>query len=317
MPDNGNLTGSGDDLSIDCSRCLRMRFCDSGCRRCLDICPNGAVSLDDGLSIDSRQCRGCLLCTSVCPAGALEQVSDFSACLAQLSRVPEPVLGCVRTNKCSHATVSCLGGLSEEHLFALCHALPGSLTLNLAQCGDCPNSAMLTILAQRLDTLSASGLSKGGCRIVIAESTQDIKYRAESVDRRSFFRSFGKVLLKNAAVMLSTTTEQTERRADYTGKRLPMRRELLNRTRSRLSPELELQVGTHFDTCVTFDDSCTGCQGCVAICPTGALLTGVMDEQPVFDYLLCTGCGLCREFCLDHAVRVSSRGGKCVEVLRR
>ncbi|GAM09109.1 electron transport complex subunit RsxB [Geobacter sp. OR-1] len=310
MPDSSNLTGSRDDLRIDRSRCLRMRFSDSGCRRCLDICPNGAVSLDDGLSINSKQCRGCLLCTAVCPAGALEQGSDFSACLAQLSRVPEPVLGCVRTNECSHATMACLGSLSEEHLFALCHALDGRLTLNLSQCGDCPNSAMLAILAQRLNTLSASGLSDEGCCIVLAESAQDIKCRAESVDRRSFFRSFGKVLLQNAAVILSNTREQTEQRTDYTGKRLPMRRELLNRTRSRLSLELELLVRTHFDTCVSFDNSsCTGCQGCVAICPTGALMTGVMDEKPVFDYLLCTGCGLCREFCLDHAVRVTPRAG--------
>lgn len=47
------------------------------------------------------------------------------------------------------------------------------------------------------------------------------------------------------------------------------------------------------------------CQGCVAICPTGALKAEGNDEQPAFDQLLCTGCGLCCEFCLDSAVRIS------------
>ena len=289
---------------VDASRCLKMRYSESSCRHCVDICPHGAVSLDGFLAINPNHCSGCLLCTAVCPAGAVELSSDFSASLAQLSRVPEPVLGCIRNNAHSNASLACLGGLSEEHLLTLCHTLPGKLQLHLSACGECPNSAMIPHLRHRLEVLSVAGLMEGGCNIVLAESAQDINYHDESVDRRSFFKSFRNSLFQSAAVILSTTNEQSDRRTEYAGKRLPARRELLNRTRIKRSPELEALIQKHTDSCISFDDSCTKCQGCVAICPTGALQTELADALPIFNQHFCTGCGLCCEFCLDGAVKL-------------
>jgi formate hydrogenlyase subunit 6/NADH:ubiquinone oxidoreductase subunit I len=77
-----------------------------------------------------------------------------------------------------------------------------------------------------------------------------------------------------------------------------------------LSPELEIRIRKRFDASVSFAEACTGCQGCVAICPTGALQTGLADMSPTFLPLLCTGCGLCHEFCLDGAVQVISRNNE-------
>lgn len=285
-----------------------MRYSESSCRHCIDICPHGAVALDGGLSIDPQHCRGCLLCTAVCPVGALEQSSDFSACLERLSKVPEPVLGCIRTNDCSNGTMACLGGLSEEHLLALCHTLAGRLNLNLSLCSDCPNNSMIPPLRQRLALLSASGLLEGGCHFVLAETVQQVHFRDESVDRRSFFKSFRNSLLKSAAVMLSPTDQQPERRREYALKRLPVRRELLNRTVQSLPAQLASLVLGRFEHHISITGSCTACQGCVAICPTGALLTVSPDNLPRFDRQRCTGCALCGEFCLDGALRLGSSG---------
>lgn len=297
--------GSGDDLLVDASRCLRMRYSESGCRSCADICPHGAVNFKGGLAINRDLCRGCMLCTAACPSGALEQNGDFSACMAQLSRVPEPVLGCSRTKEHSNAALACLGGLSGEHLLALCHSLAGALTLNLTDCGDCPNSPMVFHLRRRCADLSGGGLLEGGGRIILAESTQDIHFRDESVDRRGFFKSLRSSLFQGAAVILSTGSEQPELRREYGGKRVPVRRGLLNRTLGRLSPELDTLVRAHYCHQVVFSDNCTSCQGCVAICPTGALLTDSPDDPPRFDRQRCTGCGLCMEFCLDAAVKLA------------
>lgn len=306
MTDRKPVTGSRDDLVVDASRCLKMRFSESSCQRCVDSCPHGAVSLDGFLAINPNHCSGCLLCTAVCPVGALEQSSDFSACLAQLSKVPAPVLGCIRTKEKSNATLACLGGLSEEHLLSLCHALEGKLTLNLSLCGDCHNNRMVSPLRQRIAALSDAGLFQGNCRIELVESVQNIHHRDESVDRRSFFKSFRTSLFTSAAAILSTThNEQAERRSEYAGKRVPLRRELLNKTRSKISGEFSGLLGKHFDSCVSFEENCTKCQGCVAICPTGALKADLPDTFPIIEHLLCTGCGLCREFCLDGAIRVS------------
>ena len=304
MSVRGKVAGNRDDLVIDTSRCLRMRFSESICQRCVAICPHGAVTLDDGLAIHTERCRGCLLCTAVCPVGALEQSNDFTNCLAQLSRVPEPVLGCIRTKGTANATVACLGGLSKEHLLALYHSLAGRLTINLSLCSDCPNNPMIAELKQRLEGISAAGLSGSGCRIDIAAAAQDIRYRGEAVDRRSFFKSFRTSLFTSAAVILTPTTEHTKRRTDYSRKRVPMRRALLNSTRNKLSPELAPLLHKSFDATVSFKKNCTRCQGCVAICPTGALITEQPDLVPTFDYLHCTGCGLCQEFCQDQALEI-------------
>jgi ferredoxin len=306
MSESKTVTGNRDDLVVDASRCLRMRFSESSCGRCAAMCPHGAVALDGGLSINPEVCRGCLLCTSVCPVGALEQKGDFYACLAQLSRVPEPVLGCIRTKEHSNATLACLGGLSEEHLLSLCHSLPGELTLNLSNCDGCPNRSIVQHLRRCLTTLSQSGLLDSGSRIVSAGSAEEIHYREESVDRRSFFKSFRTSIVTSAAALLSTNNEQTELRTPYAGKRVPARRALLNSTRIRLSRELGIRVQEQFDSRVSFDQNCSSCQGCIAICPTGALQTRFDEVPPVFDQSLCTGCELCREFCLEGAVRIRS-----------
>lgn len=305
MTDTRTVTGSRDDLVLDASRCLKMRFSKSSCRRCVDICPHSAVSVDGFLAINPNHCHGCLLCTAVCPSGALEQSTDFSSCLAQLSRVSEPLLGCIRTNGESNATLACLGGLSEEHLVTLCHSLPDMLTLNLSQCADCTNNAMIIHLRQRLTWLSEAGLFVGGCRIVLAESDAELHFRDESVDRRSFFKSLRRSLFQSAAAILSTTNEVSEHRAEYAGKRLPLRREILNRISNKLSPAMKNLLRKNFDSGASFNDNCTACQGCVAICPTGAIQTEQSDTLPVFDRLLCTGCGLCAEFCLESALRIS------------
>lgn len=302
----GADAGGRDDLVADASRCLRMRFSESGCRRCSDICPHGAVALDGALAVSRELCRGCLLCTTVCPVGALEQNCDFSACLASLSKVPEPVLGCVRTKECSNGTMACLGGLSEEHLLALCHTLAGRLTLNLSLCCDCPNNTMIPHLRRRLELPAASGLPEGGGRIVIAETAQQVHFRDESVDRRSFFKSFRNSLFKSAAVILSPANEPTERRSDYALKRLPVRRELLNRTVARIPAEAGVLIRGRYDHHIAISDNCTACQGCVAICPTGALLADSPDDRPRFDAERCTGCGLCVEFCLDGAMKLEN-----------
>lgn len=304
MADSITIIGSKGDLAVDASRCLRMRYSESSCRLCIDICPHGAILPEAGPSIDSQQCRGCLLCTNVCPVGALEQYDDFSACLVKLSRVPEPVLGCVRTQEQANAAVACLGGLSQEHLILLCHALPGKLTLNLSMCCDCPNSTMVEYLRQRLEYLTVEGLP-GGFDIVIAESAHEIGYREESVGRRSFFKSLSSSLFQGAAVMLSASTEQNDRHTEYAAKRLPVRREQLNRVRSEGSSECAAWLHEHFDSVVLFNDNCTNCHGCVAICPTGALRTEEPDSHPVFEQTSCTGCGLCQEFCLDDGLTVA------------
>lgn len=310
MADSNVSTGSSVDVRIDSSRCLRMRFSESGCCHCVAVCPHGAVTVDGRLAINSEKCHGCLLCTTVCPAGALETGDDYSACLSSLAKVPEPVLGCIRTQECSNATMACLGGLSPEHLLSLIHILAGTVSLNLSLCADCCNSSMIASLHHCLMVLSRAGLTKGSGQIVLVESAQEIHFRDAAVNRRSFFKLFRNSVIETAGLALSVAQGQADVQASYGLKRLPARRELLNRTRTRLSPEMTVKCRDQFDFQVTCNENCSYCQGCVAICPTGALQTVSIEDRPLFDQLRCTGCKLCLEFCLDGALQIKPLRGR-------
>lgn len=295
-----SITGSRDDLCLDRSRCLRVRFNASSCSRCQVVCPTAAIALEQGLQIDSERCSGCLLCTSVCPTGALELSTEFLACVSQLAKVPEPVLGCCRTKEQANGWLACLGGLSEEHLLYLSRRLNGTLTLNLSRCGDCPNSSMLPLVQARLDRL----VPGGSCSIKAVQTPDAVRHRDESVDRRSFFKSFRTSLFQTAAVVMTAGSQETERRSDYTSKRVPERRLLLLRVLEVVEQQKKKQLEERFFGRITFNEACTACQACAAICPTGALGKNRVqpDNPPLFTAADCTACGLCVEFCMDQAL---------------
>src|SRR3954453_13653411 len=51
--------------------CAHSRSKIVGCRRCLDLCPTGAIApAGDHVAIDANICAGCGQCASVCPTGA-------------------------------------------------------------------------------------------------------------------------------------------------------------------------------------------------------------------------------------------------------
>src|SRR5438270_9288048 len=51
--------------------CAHSRSRIVGCRRCLDLCPTGAISpAGDHVAIDEKICAGCGQCAAACPTGA-------------------------------------------------------------------------------------------------------------------------------------------------------------------------------------------------------------------------------------------------------
>ncbi|TIL27425.1 MAG: 4Fe-4S dicluster domain-containing protein, partial [Mesorhizobium sp.] len=72
------------DFSADLCAHSRSRI--TGCTRCLDLCPTGAIApAGDHVAIDSEVCAGCGSCAAACPTGAAAYaVPDAATLLRRL-----------------------------------------------------------------------------------------------------------------------------------------------------------------------------------------------------------------------------------------
>jgi ferredoxin len=58
-------------VAFDATRCAHSRSQVTGCTRCLDLCPTGAITpAGDHVAIDAAICAGCGQCAAACPTGA-------------------------------------------------------------------------------------------------------------------------------------------------------------------------------------------------------------------------------------------------------
>jgi NAD-dependent dihydropyrimidine dehydrogenase PreA subunit len=63
----GETTVSDFQVFVDSDRCV-------GCGICRDVCPAGAISIEEIALVDSERCTGCRFCLDQCPMGALSFV---------------------------------------------------------------------------------------------------------------------------------------------------------------------------------------------------------------------------------------------------
>src|SRR5260221_3145007 len=74
IADAGGLVGTFDKprfVHFEESLCAHSRSGITGCTRCLDLCPTGAIAPNgNSVVIDANVCAGCGSCASVCPTGA-------------------------------------------------------------------------------------------------------------------------------------------------------------------------------------------------------------------------------------------------------
>jgi ferredoxin len=74
IADAGGMVGTFDKprfIQFEEALCAHSRSGITGCTRCLDLCPTGAITPNgNAVAIDANVCAGCGSCASVCPTGA-------------------------------------------------------------------------------------------------------------------------------------------------------------------------------------------------------------------------------------------------------
>ncbi|MGE0725876.1 MAG: 4Fe-4S binding protein [Alphaproteobacteria bacterium] len=301
-------------VAFEAALCAHSRSRIVGCRRCLDVCPTGAIApAGDHVAIDPQVCAGCGACSAVCPTGA-----------ASYALPPSDVL--LRRLRTLLRTYHDAGGMDAV---VLLHddAHGGALIDALARHGDGVPARVLPVAVNEatqvgLEAIAAAiaygasavrVLLRGrtrhdvtGLRRTIALAEPILAGLGYAGDRVATIETDDPDAL-GAALAAIARDDGPRRHATFQplgGKRDVTRLALreLHRVAPAPADVLALPEGAPFGTVEVAVEGCTLCLSCVAACPTGALADD--PERPTLRFVedACVQCGLCKATCPEKVV---------------
>jgi ferredoxin len=316
------LVGSFDKpqyISFSEHLCAHSRSRIVGCRRCLDLCPAGAIApAGDHVVVDPYVCAGCGQCAAACPTGAAAYAVPPSDALMRKLRslvltyrdaggerpvvlvhdqahgqplldalvesagdVPENVLPlCVNE-------VTQMGLESFAALFA--YGASGARVLTSAK-PRCEPSGLSQTLQLTEAILGALGFEGERLSQIETDDPEALRAALQAITALAPVRS--------PSTFLPTGDKRAVLRFAL--------RELQRVAPSR--PEVvPLPAGAPFGNVEIDTAGCTLCLSCVSACPTGAL--GDDPERPVlrFSEDACVQCGLCKATCPEKVISLEPR----------
>jgi ferredoxin len=301
-------------LALDAKRCVHRRQGVTGCTRCIEVCPAGALTPGDrAASFDAYLCQGCGGCAGVCPTGAITYAAQPATEVRRRIRaaleasveaggrdpclllhdeaVPEEAIAThLQTSTIPVAVRSIASVGVDVWLYAL--AL-GAQRVELLPSPDGPSKRHGVLRAQqRLAQLLLGGVDARLERIsLIAERSGE-----DALEPRSSNSLGGR-----ASAVTAVAPE------DPTG--LLSCLEHLRREGRPVVPPAAITLphgapvgGVELDT-----SRCTLCLACTRLCPTQALQGGECGTSLQFTEQACVQCGLCQAGCPEQAIRLAPR----------
>ncbi|MGA7581603.1 MAG: 4Fe-4S binding protein [Pseudolabrys sp.] len=294
--------------------CAHSRSKIVGCRRCLDLCPAGAIEpAGDHVAIDAHICAGCGQCAAACPTGAASYALPPSDAMLRRLRV---LLGTYREAGGEHGVVMFH---DAEHGSALIDAL--------ARHGD---GLPANVLPVEVNEITQVGLEAVAAAHAYGASAVRFLTRAKArhdiAGLKKTIALVQPVLAKlgfdgvrveaietddpdalGDALRGIATLEATAKPATFlpTGSKRELMRLSLRELHAAAPTPVDivpLPEGAPFGTIEVRVEGCTLCLSCVSACPTGALSDD--PERPVLRFAedACVQCGLCKATCPEKVI---------------
>ncbi len=317
--------GRGPAVETKAHLCLRARFARSRCRRCQEVCPAGAVSLDGDTVALRTSCTGCEACIAACPAGVfaapLSQEVPRRARLRELldaDRKLTVMCAAVTPGSDAALVLPCLGGLAREYLIAAFAWGARRIEIRRGHCEGCIQAASLAQFERSLSEARRLLACFGGAADAIEDvpaavsSTEDPSPpetpAAERLGRREFFSYFRRRAAQlGVEARVETAADAPEAR--WAHDTHPLRAFLLEVLPALGKPQQSHLPAAGFPAAeLTVSTACIGCNVCETLCPTGAIrreLHGESEVSLLFTAARCTGCAICAEACLPKAIALS------------
>jgi ferredoxin len=301
------------------SLCAHSRSSITGCTRCLDLCPTGAISPNGNfVAIDANVCAGCGSCASVCPTGAASYALPSADALMRRLRT---LLQTYRKAGGSDAVVLFHDGEHGEEIIDALARFGTGLPANVLP-------LRVNEVTQLGPELIASVFAYGGSGVALltrARPRHDIaalRRAVETSDRVIAALGFGANLVRiietddpdalRAMLDAAPRGVATEKPAGFVPR--GAKRSVLETTFRELhlaAPApvdvVPLAPGAPFGGVKLNVDGCTLCHACVTACPTGALSDNPDRAMLRFTESLCVQCGLCEATCPEDVITIEPR----------
>jgi len=299
--------------------CAHSRSGITGCTRCLDLCPIGAITPDgNAVAIDANVCAGCGSCASVCPTGAASY--SLPGADALMRRLRALLQGYSKAG--GHgATVLFHDG---EHGDAVIDAL--------ARFGAGLPANVLPVRVNEVTQLGPENIAAvfayGGTGVSLltrARPKHDLSGLRRAVEMSDTIVSalgFGASLVRiietddpdqlRGLLDASPAGVATPKPAGFVPR--GAKRGVLETTFRELhlaAPApvdvVPLQPGAPFGGVNLDVEGCTLCHACVTACPTHALSDNPDRAMLRFTESLCVQCGLCQATCPEDVITLEPR----------
>ena len=317
-----DLTGTFDKpryITFSEELCAHSRSRIVGCRRCLDLCPTGAIApAGDHVAIDAHICAGCGQCAAACPTGAASYALPPSDALLRKLRV---LLGTYREAGGKQGVVMFH---DAEHGLALIEALArhgNGLPANVlpVEVNEITQVGLEAVAAAHAYGASAVRLlTRAKARHDIAGLKKTIELAQPILTELGFAGARVEAIETDdpdgldEALRGIGSLDPTLKPATFvpTGNKREVMRLALRELHAAAPSPIDivpLPEGAPFGTIEVRVEGCTLCLSCVSACPTGALSDD--PERPVLRFAedACVQCGLCKATCPEKVISLKSQ----------
>ncbi len=305
-------------LTLDVSKCVHTSNKFAICEKCVEACPVDTIHIKEGLlSFTPSECVGCGGCNAVCPTEAY-MLDDFKS-LDYLFHFLENDLELITCK----SKLPCIAALSVEELLSVALISPQSLQADISSCKECPIATKnFQIIQERIEEVNFildalqqdKSISLTSAEVALEAQESDVLSRRKLLSKDGFKKV---VSIKQEFENKVASSDKTLKIHKVTGadiakikqKNIPDRRSLLMMAMKRVGV---LDIFHTIDIAdISFisqkdldEESCTNCQMCYRICPTGALFSDAKGSVINFNPLSCVQCHSCHDVCEPDSLRL-------------
>ena len=296
------------------SLCAHSRNGITGCTKCLDVCPAGAIqSIGDIVSVDPGICGGCGFCGSVCPSGAIQ--TDY------------PSLDVILTSLSELKNQFNSAGGKDPALILFDTSFGAEMISLISRYG---NGLPANVIPYEMHSVGRTGhdllvssFALGFKKIFIIlnpKNSEEYTFLPKQVEiANSLLSGIGNNEKKSISIIEETDPEAVEneiyKTSEYTriksspfiplgAPRGILRAGIqgLSKSNNNKSSMIQLPEGSPYGKVNVNLESCTICLSCVSACPAGALQDNPDAPQLLFREDACLQCGICVATCPEKAI---------------